>query len=100
LRAGAGRRTPAVRELKLDKGHGYADYLLFLDGKAVGVCEAKPAGFLVRNVEAPRRILGACRRGPCTPSGDCRDRLSDEQVRQVLESAMRVNYDAETAEGS
>jgi type I site-specific restriction endonuclease len=30
----------AVREFKLDKGHGYADYLLFLDGKAVGVCEA------------------------------------------------------------
>ena len=41
----------AVREFKLDKGHGYADYLLFLDGRAVGVCEAKPAGFLVRNVE-------------------------------------------------
>jgi type I restriction enzyme R subunit len=41
----------AVREFKLDKGYGYADYLLFLDGKAVGVCEAKPAGFLVRNVE-------------------------------------------------
>jgi len=41
----------AVREFKLDEGHGYADYLLFLDGRAVGVCEAKPAGFLVRNVE-------------------------------------------------
>ena len=41
----------AVREFKLDKGHGYADYLLFLDGKAVGVCEAKPAGVPVRNVE-------------------------------------------------
>ncbi|WP_284667497.1 type I restriction-modification enzyme R subunit C-terminal domain-containing protein [Myxococcus sp. SDU36] len=41
----------AVREFKLEKGHGYADYLLFVDGRAVGVCEAKPAGVPVRNVE-------------------------------------------------
>lgn len=41
----------AVREFKLEKGHGFADYLLFLDGKAIGVCEAKPAGVAVRNVE-------------------------------------------------
>lgn len=41
----------AVREFKLDRGHGFVDYLLFLDGRAIGVCEAKPAGFLVRNVE-------------------------------------------------
>jgi type I restriction enzyme R subunit len=41
----------AVREYKLATGHGYADYLLFLDGVAIGVCEAKPAGFPVRNVE-------------------------------------------------
>lgn len=27
----------AVREFELAKGHGYADYLLFVDGKAVGV---------------------------------------------------------------
>lgn len=41
----------AVREFKLERGHGYADYLLFVDGRAVGVCEAKKAGTLVRNVE-------------------------------------------------
>ena len=41
----------AVREFKLAKGHGFADYLLFVDGKPVGVCEAKPAGVPVRNVE-------------------------------------------------
>ncbi len=41
----------AVREFKLERGHGFADYLLFLDGQAVGVCEAKPAGVPVRNVE-------------------------------------------------
>jgi type I restriction enzyme R subunit len=41
----------AVREFKLERGHGYVDYLLFLGGKAVGVCEAKPAGFPVLSVE-------------------------------------------------
>jgi type I restriction enzyme R subunit len=41
----------AVREFKLHRGHGYVDYMLFLDGRAVGVCEAKPAGFPVRSVE-------------------------------------------------
>ena len=41
----------AVREFKLRKGHGFVDYMLFLDGHAVGVCEAKPAGFPVLSVE-------------------------------------------------
>ncbi len=35
----------AVREFLLARGHGYVDYMLFLDGRAVGICEAKPAGF-------------------------------------------------------
>lgn len=42
----------AVREFTLERGHGFVDYLLFLDGRAVGVCEAKAAGEKVRNVEA------------------------------------------------
>jgi type I restriction enzyme R subunit len=41
----------AVREFKLAEGHGYADYLLFVDGKAVGVLEAKPAGYSLTGVE-------------------------------------------------
>jgi type I restriction enzyme R subunit len=41
----------AVREFRLAKGHGYVDYLLFLDGRAVGVCEAKPAGVTLTSVE-------------------------------------------------
>src|SRR5687767_15340768 len=45
----------AVREFTLHKGHGFVDYMLFLDGKAVGVCEAKPAGFAVRSVELQAR---------------------------------------------
>ena len=41
----------AVREFKLASGHGLADYLLFVDGKAVGVLEAKPAGHTLSGVE-------------------------------------------------
>ncbi len=37
-------RGVAVREFKLTSGHGFADYLLFVAGKAVGVLEAKPEG--------------------------------------------------------
>ena len=50
----------AVREFRLSKGHGFVDYLLFLDGKPVGVCEAKPAGHHVLGVEsqAKKYVLG------------------------------------------
>jgi type I restriction enzyme R subunit len=41
----------AVREFPMAAGHGFADYLLFVNGKAVGVLEAKPAGFALTNVE-------------------------------------------------
>jgi type I restriction enzyme R subunit len=41
----------AVREFKLEKGHGYVDYLLFVDSKALGVVEAKPAGYSFTSVE-------------------------------------------------
>src|SRR5438093_3812793 len=41
----------AVREFRLEKGHGYVDYLLFVDGNALGVVEAKPAGYSLTSVE-------------------------------------------------
>jgi type I restriction enzyme R subunit len=41
----------AVRESKMTSGHGFADYLLFVNGKAVGVLEAKPVGYALINVE-------------------------------------------------
>lgn len=44
-------RGVAVREFKLAPGHGYVDYMLFVDGKAVGVLEAKPEGFTLSGVE-------------------------------------------------
>jgi type I restriction enzyme R subunit len=37
-------RGVAVREFVLARGHGRADYLLFVDGKAVGALEAKKEG--------------------------------------------------------
>ncbi len=41
----------AVREFRLKPGHGQADYLLYVDGKAAGVVEAKPVGFTLTGVE-------------------------------------------------
>lgn len=48
LSAGTG---VAVREFRVADGHGFADYMLFVDGKAVGVLEAKPAGYPLTSVE-------------------------------------------------
>jgi type I restriction enzyme, R subunit len=41
----------AVREFTLEKPHGRVDYLLFLDGQAAGVIEAKPEGTTLTEVE-------------------------------------------------
>ena len=48
LTAGSG---VAVREFRLEKGHGFVDYLLFVNGQALGVVEAKPAGYSFTSVE-------------------------------------------------
>jgi type I restriction enzyme R subunit len=44
-------RGVAVRELKMAEVHGLADYMLFVDGKAVAVLEAKAAGYPLTSVE-------------------------------------------------
>jgi type I restriction enzyme, R subunit len=41
----------AVREFRLEPGHGRIDYLLFLDGQPAGVIEAKPEGTTLVEVE-------------------------------------------------
>jgi type I restriction enzyme R subunit len=41
----------AIREFPLKPGHGHADYLLYLQGKAVGVVEAKKVGHTLKGVE-------------------------------------------------
>jgi type I restriction enzyme R subunit len=40
-----------VREFPLAKGHGFVDYLLFVDGKPVAVLEAKPVGHTLSGVQ-------------------------------------------------
>ena len=50
LNLGAGRGV-AVREFPLARGHGTADYLLFVDRKAVAVVEAKKVGTTLTGVE-------------------------------------------------
>ena len=44
-------RGIAVREFPLVRGHGYADYLLYVDAKAAGVIEAKKDGTPLTVVE-------------------------------------------------
>lgn len=44
-------RPCAIREFPLKSGHGHADYLLYLQGKAVGVVEAKKVGYTLKGVE-------------------------------------------------
>ncbi len=44
-------RGVAIREFPLEKGHGYADYLLYIDAKAAGVIEAKHQGATLSGVE-------------------------------------------------
>ena len=41
----------AIREFELKTGHGTADYLLYVDGRAAGVIEAKKAGTTLTGVE-------------------------------------------------
>jgi len=45
-------RGVALREFPLDSGYGFADYLLYVDGKAAGVIEAKKAGTTLTGVES------------------------------------------------
>src|SRR5712691_9590264 len=44
-------RGVAIREFKMEPGYGYADYLLFVDGRSVGALEAKKEGFTLTGVE-------------------------------------------------
>jgi type I restriction enzyme R subunit len=44
-------RGIAVREFALKHGHGFADYLLYVDRKAAGVVEAKKEGTSLTGVE-------------------------------------------------
>ncbi len=44
-------RGVAIREFPLKSGHGFADYLLYIDARAAGVIEAKKEGVTLTGVE-------------------------------------------------
>src|SRR5436190_10038614 len=44
-------RGVAIREFKMEPGYGYADYLLFVDGRSIGALEAKKEGYPLTGVE-------------------------------------------------
>ncbi len=44
-------RGLAIRNFTLKQGHGFADYLLYVDGRAAGVVEAKKEGVTLTGVE-------------------------------------------------
>ena len=46
-----GNRGVVIRNFPLKSGHGFADYLFYLDGKAAGVIEAKRVGNTLTGVE-------------------------------------------------
>jgi len=46
-----GTRGVAIREFPLKDGQGFADYMLYVDGMAAGVLEAKKQGFTLSGVE-------------------------------------------------
>jgi type I restriction enzyme R subunit len=45
-----GHRGVAIREFPLKRGHGFADYMLYVDGNAAGVIEAKKKGATLAGV--------------------------------------------------
>ncbi|MBS0172173.1 MAG: DEAD/DEAH box helicase family protein [Nitrospira sp.] len=44
-------RGVALRNFPLTSGHGFADYLLYVDGNAAGIVEAKKEGYTLTGVE-------------------------------------------------
>jgi type I restriction enzyme R subunit len=58
LNLAAGRGV-AVREFQLAPGFGFADYVLYVDGRVVGVVEAKRAGTTLTGVELQSEKYGA-----------------------------------------
>lgn len=65
LHAGSGAvKGVAIREFPLNAGHDFADYLLYVNGKACGVIEAKREGATLSGVEvqSARYAPGPARR--------------------------------------
>lgn len=54
----------AIREFPLKSGHGFADDLLYVDGKAAGVIETKKEGVTLTGVET--RFINGLDPAPCS----------------------------------
>ena len=66
-------RGVAIREFPLKPGHGFADYLLYVDGKAGGVVEAKKQGATLTGVEIQSASTRKAFPTACPPgTGRCR----------------------------
>jgi len=44
-------RGVAIRDFALKQGHGFADYLFYVDGRAAGVIDAKKEGVTLTGVD-------------------------------------------------
>jgi type I restriction enzyme R subunit len=62
-----GAQGVAIREFPLNTGHGFADYLLYVNGKACGVIEAKKEGATLKGVELQSKRFQSLTR-KCLPS--------------------------------
>jgi hypothetical protein len=72
-------RGVALREFPLNPGYGFADYLLYIDGKAAGVIEAKKEGSTLTGVEVQSaRYARPCRIciSPARDAGSLAERLA------------------------
>ena len=70
-------------------GHGFADYMLFVEGKAVGVLEAKPAGYPLTSVELQADKYATSLPAGLTPPGQPASVLVHEyRRRDALRRAM------------
>ena len=89
-------RGLAIRNFTSKQGHGFADHLLYVDGRATGVVEARKEGVAVTDVETQPEKQERSRFDP----RDCRD--SEVWQKSLLQSKMQ-SYEfgrgAQTARG-
>jgi hypothetical protein len=91
----------AVREFILKPPHGWADYLLFVDGQAVGRVEGKPAGTTLTGVEMQSAKYGdglpdlTCLFGPAAGATSVLTNDTPRRV-EVTGSALTVSGRSQT----
>ena len=77
-------RGVALREFPLNPGYGFADYLLYIDGKAAGVIEAKKEGATLTGVEVQSaRTPRACPHRYPPGAGPCLSATSPPGLRPI-----------------